>query len=333
MPGPPKKIRRRDGRAGSSASNQNPVSGKEFNYILQLTEEDLRLLKRYKDVLAQGAAGFAETTYNYLFDNPDIADVMYAYERQGGNLGQLVRRQLEHMLGLLEGDISQETTGHIDELGREHYKWGMKTIWSLGAYRLYLDHLHQLVATDAQIEPDDRSNLDSALTKAVFRGLGVSNEAYWRALVEGLTEQRDELNDENTLASEILGNIPQMLWTVNVETNRVSYASPGTQDFCGDELEAPIPCFHLIHISDRERLLTAWEQVIDGSRVSLEVRLASGENDNLWFRIAYYPVANRRGRVLRVHCLMEDVTDRHLDRERLEQLSTRDAVTLGYLPW
>ena len=46
-----------------------------------------------------------------------------------------------------------------------------------------------------------------------------------------------------------------------------------------------------------------------------------------WFRLAFYPMANRRGRVLRVHCLMENVTDMHTDRERLEQLSTQDEVT------
>lgn len=327
MPGPPNKRRRRDGRVSARRSIQNPVAGKEFNYILQLTEEDIRLLKQYKDVLAQGAAGFAETAYNYLFDNPDIADVMYAYERQGGNLGQLVRRQLEHLLGLLHGDVNQESTEHIEALGREHFKWGMKTLWSLGAYRLYLDHLHQLVASDPQIEPQHRVDLDSALTKMVFRGLGVSNEAYWRALVEGLTEQRDELDSENSLAGEILGNIPQMLWTVNIEINRITYASPGTRDFCGETLESPIPCFHRIHASDRERLLTAWEQVIDGRTVQLEVQLAAGEGGDRWFRIAHYPVANRRGRVLRVHCMMEDVTDLHVDRERLEQLATRDAVT------
>ena len=80
MPTPTKKggrvrePRRRSGRRKSTAA---PIQGKEFNYVLELNGEDTLLLNRYQDILAQGAAGFAETSYNYLFDNPDIADVMY----------------------------------------------------------------------------------------------------------------------------------------------------------------------------------------------------------------------------------------------------------------
>ena len=66
MPTPPKKRGRskEDRRVGGRKKSSNPVLGKEFNYVLQLTEEDTRLLGRYKDILAQGAAGFAETVYN-----------------------------------------------------------------------------------------------------------------------------------------------------------------------------------------------------------------------------------------------------------------------------
>ena len=67
--------------------------------------------------------------------------------------------------------------------------------------------------------------------------------------------------------------------------------------------------------------------MIDGAPVQLEVRLAPQDDGERWFRMAFYPMANRRGRVLRVHCMMEDVTEMHSDRERLEQLSTQDEVT------
>ncbi|MEN8764053.1 MAG: hypothetical protein ABF290_16705, partial [Thiogranum sp.] len=78
MPTPPKKRgRSKEGRRpGARKKSSKPVLGKEVDYLLQLTEEDTRLLHRYKDIMAQGAAGFAETVYNYLFDNPDIADVL-----------------------------------------------------------------------------------------------------------------------------------------------------------------------------------------------------------------------------------------------------------------
>jgi diguanylate cyclase (GGDEF)-like protein len=317
-------------RSGARRKSSGPIAGKEFNYVLQLSDADTQLLQRYQGVLAQGAAGFAETSYNYLFDNPDIADVLYAFERDGGNIGELVRAMLGHKLGLLSGEIDEKMTQRSEHIGRAHYRRGVKPVWTLGAYRLFLDHLQHLVATHPQIAFEDRDAVESALIKMIFRDLAVMTEAYWRAAVEQLTKQRDELGAEQSLAGELLSNIPQMLWTVDIENNCISYASPGTLAFCRPELEAPIPCFYRIHGSERERVLTAWQQVIDNESVQLEVRLRpedqQDETDS-WFRLAFYPMANRRGRVLRVHCLMEDVTDLHTDRERLEQLSTQDEVT------
>ncbi len=328
MPAPTNKRKQpKERRAGARKKSSHPVAGKEFNYVLQLTGEDTLLLKHYQDILAQGAAGFAEKTYNYMFDNPDIADVLYAYERQGGNIGDLVRGQLEHQLNLLSGDISEKAAAESERLGRTHYRWGVKPVWSLGAYRLYVDHLKQLIASEPGIDNEDRDALECALLKVVFRDLAITSEGYWRAAVEQLTDQRDELGHEQDLAGELLSNIPQLLWTVDIESNCISYASPGTQAFCGDTLEAPIPCFYRIPGSERERVLTAWQQVIDGSPVQLELPVSCEETGDRWYRLAFYPTANRRGRVLRVHCLMEDVSELHSDRERLEQLSTQDEVT------
>ena len=330
MPTPSKKSARSKEEGRRSTRRKSPASaiqGKEFNYVLQLNGEDTLLLNRYQDILAQGAAGFAETSYNYLFDNPDIADVMYAYERSGGNIGELVRGMLQHKLSLLKGHIDEKATVRSEQLGRAHYELGVKPVWSLGAYRLFMEHLRRLVASDPQIADEDRDALESALIKMIFRDLAVMTEAYWRTAVEQIREQRDELGVEQDLASEILGHIPQMLWTVDIETNRISYASPGTRGFCDRELEAPIPCFYRINGAERERVLTAWQQVIDGQPVQLEVRVAPDDQTERWYRMAFYPAANRRGRVLRVHCLMEDITDSHTDRERLEQLSTQDEVT------
>ncbi len=329
MPAPPKKRGRqaKEERPAARKKNSSPVPGKEYNYVLQLDEDDIALLRRYQDVLVQGAAGFAQTTYNYLFDNPDIADVLYAYERAGGNIGVLVRGQFEHLLHLLSGGVDDRETAVSEKIGRSHYHWGVKPVWSLGAYRLFLDHLQQLVASDPQIDHQDRDALESALVKMIFRDVGITTEAYWKEAVEQLTEQRDVLGQEQNLADELLGSIPQLLWTVDIESNRISYASPGTQGFCGGEMEAPIPCFFRIHGAQRERVLTAWQQVIDGATVQLEVQVDLDDEQEHWFRMAFYPTANRRGRVLRVHCLMEDITELHSDREKLEQLSTTDEIT------
>lgn len=313
-------------QTSSRKKTSSPVSGKEFNFVLQITETDSRLLNRYRDILVQGAAGYAESAYNYLFDNPDIADALYAYERSGGSIGEFVRGQLNHMLGLLKGDIDTTATVESENAGRTLHRSSVKPVWTLGIYRLFLDHLQKLIATEQQIDVQDREPLGAALVKVIFRDVGITCDSYWRTEIEKLTEQRDELDIEQSLADQLLGNLPQMLWTVDIETSRVSYASPATRQFCEDRLEAPIPCFFRIDGSDRERVLTAWQQVIDGESVELEVPVTL-ENERYWYRMVFYPVKNRRKRVLRVHCLMEDSTELHRERQRLERLLTIDEIT------
>lgn len=310
----------------SRNKTSSPVSGKEFNFVLQITETDSQLLNHYRDILVQGAAGYAESAYNYLFDNPDIADALYAYERRGGSIGEFVRGQLNHMLGLLKGDMDTAATVASENAGRTLHRSGVKPVWTLGIYRLFLDHLQKLIATEQQIDSQDREPLGAALVKVIFRDVGITCDSYWRTEIEKLTEQRDELDIEQSLADQLLGNLPQMLWTVDTEASRISYASPAARQFCEDRLEAPIPCFFRIDGSERERVLTAWQQVIDGEAVQLEVHVTK-ENERRWYRMAFYPVKNRRKRVLRVHCLMEDTTELHRDRQRLEQLLTTDEIT------
>ena len=58
MPTPPKKRRRaKEERPGVRKKSPNPIVGKEFNYVLQLTAEDAQLLHRYQDVLALAPFG------------------------------------------------------------------------------------------------------------------------------------------------------------------------------------------------------------------------------------------------------------------------------------
>ena len=74
MPTPPKKARRtKDTRASARKKPPSPIVGKEFDYVLQLGEEDARVLGQYHDLLSQGAAGFAETSYALVYTDAFFA--------------------------------------------------------------------------------------------------------------------------------------------------------------------------------------------------------------------------------------------------------------------
>ena len=65
-------------------NNQQGIHLKEYCYVFRLSSEEVRVLNKHRDDLIRGAAGFAEIYYDYLFENPDISDLLYAYERRGG---------------------------------------------------------------------------------------------------------------------------------------------------------------------------------------------------------------------------------------------------------
>ena len=80
MAGDKKGRRRRTPEAGREALPFSPARElrKEFNYVLQLDNDDALVLRKYQQLLSQGAANFAQDYYYYLFDNPTTADVLYA---------------------------------------------------------------------------------------------------------------------------------------------------------------------------------------------------------------------------------------------------------------
>ncbi|HSH30052.1 MAG TPA: protoglobin domain-containing protein, partial [Thiohalobacter sp.] len=134
---------------------------KDFHYVLQMGSAESEVLLRYQTLLSQGAAQFAESYYNYLFDNPSIAEILYAFENDGGDVGDLVRSQLNLLLRII-GPLED---GNLIRIGHLHQQRGVKPVWLIGAYRLYLNHLLQLIARMPGLAPDERNVLENALVK------------------------------------------------------------------------------------------------------------------------------------------------------------------------
>jgi hypothetical protein len=92
---------RGSGKAGAADAEQHSradLDAREYKYILHISNDELVLLNRYRQVIAAGTARFAEVHYNYFFDNPDIAYLLYADEREGGDVSETIRAELAFIL-------------------------------------------------------------------------------------------------------------------------------------------------------------------------------------------------------------------------------------------
>jgi EAL domain-containing protein (putative c-di-GMP-specific phosphodiesterase class I)/GGDEF domain-containing protein/PAS domain-containing protein len=289
--------------------DRSGVSCKEYNYVLQITDDDVRTIAEYESALVNGIARFAEIHYNYLFENPDTAETLFRIERNGGNIGEVVRRELRVMLAWLREGYDDRTATDLDAIGQQHYERGVKPVWVLGIYRLLLDHLHQVLAMVDFREPDRRRDLESAIVKMLFRDLGMVMEGYLYALVKDLQKDQNQLELQHGQVVKLLECMPLLFWAVDIRENSILYASPAAEALYGGFGEVPLPMLALAHEDDHARLLCAWDEATTGSMMQTDARIRDADGDLHRFRIAFYPVADRRGAVTSVYCMMEDITD------------------------
>jgi hypothetical protein len=194
---------------------------KEFNYVLQLGSADTTVLAEFHTPLAQGAASFAQAYYDFLFDNPATADVLYAFERDGGNVGDLVRSHLQQLVSLLDPGYEPMSR----DKNFSHGLKDIKPIWMIGAHRLYLDHLTKLIHDMPDISAQDAAALEEAIIKRVFLNMGLLLQSYWDILEQDYSRAHQSAEDERGRVEQLLSNIPQLLWSVDVKTNKILYAS------------------------------------------------------------------------------------------------------------
>lgn len=276
---------------------------KEFHYVLQLGGEDERLLSEFQDVLGQGAARFAEIYYDFLFDNPATAEVLYAYERRGGNIGDLVRAQLNRLLALLRPDAGDPE----DDIGARHCLHGVKPVWVIGAYRLYLSHLQKLVAELPDLDLERRQALEATLAKRVFLDMGLMLQGYVDALGEDLAASRDAALGQEAELTRLLDNLPGSLWSVDPLRGSVLHANAAAIRACGRDARGPLPMLAGVAEPDRPGLQAAWERAVAGEAAALELDFRPrGSEAAQRCRLLLRPSLRRR-KVVRVDLWLEPV--------------------------
>ncbi|HJX18491.1 MAG TPA: EAL domain-containing protein [Acidiferrobacterales bacterium] len=298
-----------------------------FNKFLGIEDADRRILKRFHNTLIEGSEEFAKVFYSYLLSCPATAEILKRHEERGGEIAGLVRTQLQHLWNFLTGNTDDKSAERLAHVGELHQRFGIEPVWVMGAYLLYWDHLHARMQSNAAISEADKHQLEDAVTKLLFRDMGLMLEGYWDAAMQTAeTEHRlvEELQEQVT---SLLANLPQILWSVDVVNNRPLYVSPSTRKICDLNIEMPIPCLGWTVPEDRETVKLAWQKALLGEQVEVESRvLAPGENVR-WFRRVFQPFRDATGRVVRIDGLMEDATDAKLTIERLHRLATTDSLT------
>ena len=120
---------------------------------------------------------------------------------------------------------------------------------------------------------------------------------------------------------QVINNIAEVFWLVDVGKSRVGYISPAYQHIWGRRCEelyrAPDSWLAAVHPEDREVVSqrSHIEQAQGGYEV--EYRIVRPDGDVRWIRDRAFPVRDDRGEVYRIAGVAEDITERRQTRETL----------------
>ncbi|MDO8704183.1 MAG: EAL domain-containing protein [Sulfuricaulis sp.] len=312
----------RENRAYSTAT-----ISQAFNDFLHLGKLDQKILRQYHEALLQGGDRFAKVFYDYLLAAPATAKVLDGYQAAGGKIENLVKRQLQHLWELLSGRIDDESARGLAHVGEVHYRHGIEPVWIMGAYLLYLNHLQTRIRTSPQIDDAHRPALEDSVTKLLFRDMGLQLEGYWDASLRDLEKEKDKVAELQEQITNLLSNIPQLLWSVDVINNRPLYVSPSAYEICQMDIDMPIPCLGWTVPEDRDTVMLAWQNALQGNKVEVESRVKQPDGGLRWFRRIFYPYTNAEKKVVRIDGLMEDTTEAKKMIDRLHTLATTDGLT------
>lgn len=319
--GPPRALKDKQTQGSVDTLNRST------NEFLRIRDLDHKILDRYRDTLLSGAEQFARVFYNYLLQFPATAAVLNDYRDRGHQLQTLIEKQLDHLHDLLTGDTSSASASKMDAIGQAHYRNGVEPVWIMGAYQLYLDHLQTLIRSHPRIEDAHRKALEDTITKLLFRDMGLMLEGYWDSSLEALQRKNKQVGQLRDQITSILSNIPQLLWSVDPQSNLPIYVSRNVGLVCGQTITMPIPCLEWTLAEDRGQVEFAWKEALKGNAVSVESRVQDQSGAVHWFRRTFNPYKNEQGRVLRIDGIMEDITETRSTISRLRSMATTDSLT------
>ncbi len=107
--------------------------------------------------------------------------MLYSYERGGGDVGMLVRTELENMLASIAGTAANNRESDLVATRRSTcLKTAFRPVWVIASYNLLTNYMSKLIA-EMEIPASDRTTLESVITTVLLRDMGLTMEGFWRA--------------------------------------------------------------------------------------------------------------------------------------------------------
>lgn len=151
-----------------------------------------------------------------------------------------------------------------------------------------------------------------------------------RALAEARERRKRQRTEiELELAQErmtsVVTSIPDMLWSVDLRTEKIMYVSPAAKRIFGrdadDFLTNRSLWLQVVYRDDQPRVKAAWSRLRDGEPFDINYRVVHTNGTVRWINNRGKTIRGKDGSPQRAEGLVRDITEQIEQRDRIERLS------------
>ncbi|MEA5624570.1 PAS domain S-box protein [Nostoc sp. UHCC 0251] len=254
---------------------------------------------------------FADNTHAIIsIASPDSFRPLYispAYERIWGRSCQSLYDQSDSWLDAIHPDDRDRVTQSVEQLlsgsqsSSAEYRilrpdGSIRWIWNRG-FAVY----------------DDQGEVD-----------------YYGCIAEDITERKlaeESLRQSEEKFRKFAENTHAVLWIASTDSFRTLYVSPAYEKIWGRSCQSLLEQFESwissVHPDDRDRLTIAAKQQLINESVSIEYRILRPDGSMRWIWDRGFAIYNERGKVEYYGGIAEDITERKLAEESLQESEAR----------
>jgi PAS domain S-box-containing protein len=153
-------------------------------------------------------------------------------------------------------------------------------------------------------------------------------------------EAQTALRETEARLNAILATLPDIVWSIDADTQRTLYASPATEAIYGrpvqDFFDNPDLWLNMIVEEDKKRLPRFFEEVNKIGRAEVEYRIMRPDGDERWIHDAAHLVCDPNGNPLRYDGIARDITEqkraeRELRRANRRTVNILESITDGFV--
>lgn len=203
--------------------------------------------------------------------------------------------------------------------------------------------------SDGTPYPDDECRIYSAFGQG--EGAHVDNEVVWRAdgtnfpveywsypirkaddvigavvtFVDISDRRRAEqaLRESEQMFRQLADNIREIFFAIEADPPRMAYISPPFEEITGRTrqgfYERADAWIELVHHEDKRHAARVFERAIGGVATAMEYRVVRPDGTIRWIYARSFPVTDSKGKLSRIVGIAEDITERRLIFDEMEQ--------------